>query len=326
MTSFRLICLLVLIPALTGFGQETQPAFRFLEQSSFTRLSALGGVNVSSSSGPLFFMQNPATMDSLHENSASFHYMNFPGGINWGTAGYQWAPHFKGRLAVGLQLVSYGQFDGFDQLGISTGEFSAQEFQLQASYARSSEVFTYGGSMKFIGSVLDSFQAYALALDLGVLYRHPVEDFRLSFVVKNLGFPISSYLPDQKLSLPSDVRFGASFKPKYMPLRFHWTVRNLSAEEQTLDSPESLGRKAFEKMVWGVEILPSENFSIQVGYNQLIRRQFSGQTGSGTAGFSGGLAFRVKQFEFSYARAFYHLAGASNLFGVSTNFKKKRTF
>ncbi|MFC3878622.1 type IX secretion system protein PorQ [Algoriphagus namhaensis] len=321
-----LLWLILTVPVFQALGQTSQTAFQFVKQSSFTRLSGLGGVNLTSTTDPLFFLQNPASLDSTNENIGSFHYLNFPGGINWGTAGYQWAPEFGGQFAIGLQFVSYGTFDGFDQFGISTGEFSALEFNLQAGYARKRGVFTYGASIKLLGSFLESYQAYALVFDFGVNYKHPVEDFRLGMTVRNLGLSLGTYLPDQKLRLPQDVRFGASFKPKYMPLRFHWTLRNLNSTEQNLEQVEGFGRQAFEKMVWGVEILPAETVSLMVGYNQLIRNQFTGNSGAAAAGFSGGFAFRVKQFEFSYSRAFYNVAGASNLFGISTNFINRRAF
>ncbi len=326
MHKLRILGLLFLVPMVTALAQDRELAFQFLDQPSFTRLSSMGGVNATSNSELLFFMQNPASLEEENTNVASFHYLNFPGGINWGSAGYQWTPGFKGQMAVGLQLVSYGEFEGFDRFGVSTGDFSAQEFNLQVSYARRKGVFNYGASVKLLGSILESYQAYAVAIDLGVIYDHPEEDLRFGFVVKNLGAPISSYLPEQKLRLPTDVRFGASFKPKYMPIRFSWTLRNLNSNERGIEEPESFGRQALEKMVWAAEIIPSENFSLQVGYNQLIRRQFSGNSGAGASGFSGGFAFRVKSFELSYARSFYNVAGASNVFGVSTNLKKKRSF
>lgn len=292
-----------------------------------TKLAGLGGVNLTSTSDPLFFSQNPSSMDSSSLGRASFHYMRFPGKVNWGSMAYQWEPSYGGQLAVGMQFVSYGQFEGFDELGVSTGDFSAQEFVLQVGYSRKCGVFTYGLTAKFLGSVLESYQAYAFAFDFGVSYQHPSEDLRLGLVVRNLGFPINAYLEAQKLSLPQDIRFGASFKPKYMPLRFHWTVRNLNSQEQFISrDSQSFGSRAFEKMVWAVEVLPSPNFSIQLGYNQLIRREFEGSTSSGAAGFSGGFSFRVKSFELSYGRTFYQIAGASNLFGVTTSFNKKRSF
>ena len=319
--------ILVILQVNSVFGQEKPIAFRFIDQASMTKLAGLGSVNLTSTSDPLFFSQNPSSMDSSSLGKGSFHYMSFPGKVNWGSSAYQWKPRHGGQLALGMQFVSYGQFDGFDEFGVATGDFSAQEFALQAGYSRKQGVFTYGLTAKFLASILDSYQAFALAFDFGLTYQHPSEDFRLGLVLRNLGFPISTYLEGQKLSLAQDIRFGASFKPKYMPIRFHWTVRNLRSQEEYISREiQSFGSKAFEKMVWGVEVLPSPNFSLLIGYNQLIRREFESSTGSGAAGFSGGFSFRMKSFEFSYARAFYQIAGSSNLFGVTTSFNKKRSF
>jgi hypothetical protein len=79
-------------------------------------------------------------------------------------------------------------------------------------------------------------------------------------------------------------------------------------------------------LVFGAEILAHENFDLRLGYNHLIRREFVGSGGFGSAGLTGGFAFRVKQFEFSYARMLYNVSRGAHLFGITTNIRELRTF
>lgn len=316
-------------------GQSSHAAFQFVDHPSYTRLASLGGVNITAQSDPLMFLSNPALLDSSNLFHPALHYLNFPGGINAATLGYSFSGFSNGIIGVGIQYFNYGELQGFDDLGLPTGGFLANEFAISTSYARQTGIFNYGGSIKLMGSVLDSFQAYAIAFDFGVNYQHPAQDLTLAINLRNLGFNVKNYIDEQNLQLPTDVRIGASFKPEHAPFRFHLTLRNLQAREMDFYNPNiidenqrnSIGASIFRRAVFGVEIIPSEYFNLQMGYNHLIRREFDTTIGAGSAGFTGGLAFKMKQFEFSYARMFYHVPGGSNVIGVSSIINnKKRSF
>ncbi|SNS55052.1 hypothetical protein SAMN06295967_11266 [Belliella buryatensis] len=315
-------------------AQTSQAAFNFVDHPSQAKLAALGGVNLTAGNDPLMFLSNPALLDSSRLNTPAFHYLNFPGGINVATLGYNFEGFSDGIIGIGLQYFNYGDFQGFNDLGQSTGEFNANEFALIVGYSKSQGVFRYGTNLKLLGSVLESFQAYALVMDFGVNYHHPEQDLVLAFNLRNIGFNIKNYIEGQNLQLPTDFRVGASYKPEYAPFRFHLSLRNLQGREVDFFIPdpfrnnEELGTvdQMFRRVVFGVEILPSEHFNLRLGYNHLIRKEFETANGAGAGGFSGGFSFMVKQFELSYSRMFYNIPGGSNVFGITTTINKKRTF
>jgi hypothetical protein len=315
-------------------AQTSRSAYNFIDNPSFTKLAGLGGVNITSGNDVLMFTSNPALLDSTSIDSPAFHYLNFPGGIHVATLGYNIQASNGGVFGVALQYFDYGNFEGFDAIGMPTGDFGANEFSFIIGYAQQLGVFRYGGNAKILGSVLEGYQAYAFAFDFGVNYYHPDKDLVLGLNVRNMGFNLSTYIVGQKLQLPSDVRFGGSFKPEYAPFRFHITLRNLNGREDDFYFPNpSVNREAvstidkmFRRAVFGVEVLPSENFTVRLGYNHLIRKEFGTSNGAGSGGFSGGFAFKVKKFELSYSRMFYNIPGGSNVFGVSTAINEWRTF
>ncbi len=315
-------------------SQASQSAFNFIENPSFTKLAGLGGVNLTAGSDPLMFTANPALLDSSGVHIPSFQYLHFPGGINVATVGYNFYGIGNGVLGIGLQYFDYGKFDGYDDVGIATGEFNANEFALILGYGLQQGIFNYGANVKLLGSVLEGYQAYAIAFDLGVNLKHPEHDLVVGILARNIGFGIKNYLEGESLQLPSDLRVGGSFKPPYAPFRIHLALRNLQGREVDFYIPDpfktneglSFPDKLFRRMVIGIEAMPTENFHLRLGYNHLIRKEFKASTGAGAGGFSGGFAFKVKKFELSYSRMFYNVPGGSNIFGITSAILDKRTF
>jgi hypothetical protein len=74
-------------------------------------------------------------------------------------------------------------------------------------------------------------------------------------------------------------------------------------------------------VVIGAEFLPTKNFSIMGSYNYERRQELKDPVKVSTVGFSWGFGLRIKQFNLSYARARYHLAGSPNNITISTNLR-----
>jgi hypothetical protein len=312
---------------------QAHRSFSFLDLPGIAGQAALGGVNYTLTEDPLMFLANPALLDSAHRHFLSVHYQNFPGGLHIGTVGYQWEGSEKWEFGAGLQYLNYGEFKGFDDTGFPLGTFHANEFAISGGVSRKEGVFTYGLNLKLLGSVLESYQAYALVADLGILYTHPEEDLLITLVAKQVGTVLTTYVQGQSLRLPSDVSVGISYRAENMPIRFHTSIRNLlDHREGTSFHPSwqstelSIGDRLFSRVVVGAEILAHQQVQLRVGYNHLIRREFSSGGGQGLGGFTGGFNIDAGKFAIAYSRLFYHVAGATHLFGVSTNLNQWRKF
>ena len=321
---------MVILVSVQASSQSSGRPFDFADQPSFTALAGLGGVNLTSSADPLMFLSNPALSDSIHQKKIAIHYLNFPGDIQVATLGYLLAGPMESTLSLGLQYFNYGTFEGYDDTGFQLGTFNANEFAFTAGLSKTFGVFRYGLNARLLGSVMESYQAYALAMDLGITYRHPIEDLVLAVVAKQVGGVLKNYFENYPLSLQADIRIGGSYKAANMPIRFHLSARNLLGDADALtviqQEAQPLGERIFRRVVLGAEVLLHESVQLRAGYNHLIGKEFATTGGQGMGGFSGGLLFSSKKFAFSYSRMFYRVPGGTHLMGISTNLNELRKF
>ena len=318
-----------------------QRSFDFLNIPGDARTAALGGANVSLADGDVnSIAQNPALLDSAMHNHLSLSYLNYLGGVNFSNLSYARTLEKYGHWGVNLKYINYGSITSYDPSGFELGTFNSNEFVLAISHGRETGVFSLGGSLKFALSDIAGFKANALLLDIGGAFKHPEKDLTAGLVIRNLGVVLNDYDELSQSDLPFDVQLGVSFKPEYMPFRFSATAYHLyqsdiaffdprgNINDQTGSEP-GVADKIFRHLVFAAEFVPSKNFNIRVGYNHLMRRELRQQEASGGAGFSFGLMFRVKAFEFAYSKALYHLAGSTNHLTLTSNFnrliRKKQT-
>ncbi len=339
MFRFKLISLLIAICPLISNGQiGGENAFEYLNIPNNTRLAGLGGVGVSIMDWDVnTIFSNPASLNPEMDKHLSFNYLSYYADINLNSVAYAHEIEGVGMLSMGVSKIGYGKIESYDPSGNELGEFDPGEWMIQTGYARMINNFSLGANLKLAFSNIAGYRASALLVDIGGVFKHPEEDLRIGLVFKNVGFISSDYLDTSNSSLPFDVQAGVSFKPKYMPVRFHLTAYQLGRGDITYYNPHDPddhdGPDTFDKVMShfsiGGEFLVSKNLNLRFGYNHLIRQELRLENTSGGAGFSGGLMIRIKAFEFSYTRSWYHVSGGINQFGLTSDFnslfRKKTT-
>ena len=93
--------------------------------------------------------------------------------------------------------------------------------------------FYYGVNAKFIYSSIADRSSSALALDLGLNYNVPAQEFSVGFAILNAGAQLSSYY-STKEDLPLDFTIGASKKLTYLPLRLSLDFHRLNDSQSNL--------------------------------------------------------------------------------------------
>ena len=115
-----------------------------------------------------------------------------------------------------------------------------------------------------------------------------------------------------------------------MPFRFSMTLHSLVNGDITYyyrvdgfneDEP-SVVDKVMSHVVIGTEVVIHRNFSALVGYNHQRRKDLRLPSTSGGAGFSFGARLAVNVFTLTYSRVQYHVAGGSNTFTLSADFRR----
>jgi len=325
-----LLFYLIIFPIFVQAQFGGRRSFEFINLPSNARTAALGGVNVSHFENNVDgFLSNPALLDSMESGSIALTHLGFLADVSLNNLAY--AREFKnvGVIGFGIQYMNFGQFDGYDQSGIETGKFHADEFAFVVGYSHRISVFSLGMNLKFAGTGIESYRATALMVDIGGQFKHPERDFAVGLTFKNLGFYLSDYTSTANSQIPFDVQLGITFKPEYMPVRFSITSYKLYKGDLTFFDPSSEAilvntkagafDKVFRHFNIGTEFLFHKNFHLRAGYNHLIRKELRLDAKSGGAGISFGFVMRIKTFELAYTRAIYHVAGGGNYFTVSTN-------
>lgn len=327
--SFRniLLVLFLSVPNLALAQLGGQRAFEFLNIPANARLSALGGVNISSGfDDPAMVTSNPAFVNSAWDNRLVVNWLNYFADISEYSVNYSKEFQNLGVWTANLSYMDYGSFERLDEIGFPSGTFSVAEFAFSLSHSRQFGAFSVGSSIKLAVSDIADFDATALMFDFGGTFKHPEKDLTFAMAVKNLGVLLSDYTDESGSQLPLDVQLGITYKPEFMPFRFSLTARNLNRENATYYDPSNGGNEApgladqiFRRVVFGTELIIHDNFQVRLGYNHLIRQELKMETASGGAGFSFGFMMKIKRFEFSYGRALYHTAGGSNVLQLNTD-------
>jgi hypothetical protein len=158
----------------------------------------------------------------------------------------------------------------------------------------------------------------------------------VALVARNIGGQLTTYYEDGNHEpIPFNLQAGISTRLRYAPVIFSLTMQHLSnwdlgyseAEEESLENwhelQESFAKQIMRHAVLGVEILPSDNFSIRAGYNFQRRQELKFDERLSTVGFSLGFGLKVKRFRLDFATSRFHLAGSSNLFSLAINLNER---
>lgn len=292
------------------FAQNT---FEFLRLDMSPRAAALGGSYVASNDDPNVIFYNPAGINFLENRPASFSFVKHLVDINSASLTYSQEFDEIGRFGIGVQYINYGTFTEADASGNELGEFGANEFALLVGYGNElDENFYYGANVKFIYSGIADYSATGVALDLGLHYALPDDDWNFGLSFLNIGTQLSSYF-DSKEELPLDIRFGLTKQLAHTPFKFYASLNRLNEDY------ENFGDR-FKQVTVGAEIKFSSPLRIRIGYENEKRKEYKVGSSSGLAGFNLGLGFKVSDYTIDYAFSSMGSIGALHRFGVSTTF------
>lgn len=319
-------------------GGET--TYQFLELTNSARLAALGGnqIALTDTSDLNLPFHNPALLHQGMNSQVLVNYVNYFMDINYGYASYARSFDGIGNFALGMHYINYGEFKEATELGELTGNFfNAAEYALNMIYSSQYKRLSYGANLKPVFSVFESYRSFGLAADLGVNFSSKDSMTHVALVARNIGGQITTYYEDGNHEpIPFNLQAGISTRLKYAPVVFSLTMQHLTnwdlgwseeEDEQTLENmyerQESFAKQIMRHAVLGVEILPSNNFTLRAGYNYQRRQELKFDERLSTVGFSMGFGLKIKRFRLDFATSRFHLAGSSNLFSLAINLNER---
>ncbi len=343
LTTVCLSC--VLVSPVWGQVAGGQRTMEFLRLPTGPHVSALGGINVSNPDKDISLaMQNPSLMRPGLHNNLGLNYNAYYSGISLANLQYGYhLPKLQTSFLLGVQYLNYGNFVRTDNLGISNGDFKANEYAVTIGASRRyKDKWRYGASVKYAQSTLADKNAYAALADVGITYMDTTNLVTVGAVAKNMGVMLKKYNGNNPGEpLPFDLQIGITKRFRYVPLRllttvhhlYEWDIRyddpalaqnnNLFGNVDSNAKPKTyFADKLFRHFIFGAEILIGKRLLVTASYNHLHRSEMVLKDKTGMAGFAYGLGIDLNKFQVNFARSHYHIAGAYNEFGLTMSLNK----
>ncbi len=305
--------------------------FNFLKLPASPQLSALGGINVSAISDDAgLAFHNPSLLSANMNGQMQVAFQGMVGDIRQlhMVTAYR-HEKLSTNFAFGINYIHYGTLTSADDAGNQLGDFRPQDYVVQLSASREySASVTYGLTLKYIHSRYGIYHALGIAMDAALSY-HDSSGLQASLVLKNMGMQLDPYQGTEAGDLPFDIQLGITKKLKNAPLQFSLTAQqmhrfdilyndSLFNRDNGQAQKSSTAAKLARHLVFGVQVFPSKNLEVSVGYNVLRRAEMNMTAlANGLNGFSFGGGFHFKKIAFRYARAYYQPGKASNHVGLN---------
>ena len=316
--------------------------YEFLNLPHTAKATSMGGYahpSMDADLGMTFLIPSLLPLQPGHQLSLNF--VDYFDDINYGTVGFSKYFEGVGHFSGFIQYISYGHFTEADETGMITGSFSADESSLQLGWGRAlNENFSIGSNVKLIYSSFDRYQSMGIATDISMAYVNREHLLTASLVARNIGRQITQYHEGGREPLPFELLAGVSKQLTNAPFRFSLTAHNLQRFDLTYqptvlwDSQDNLGQnmgtangdhslpdKLMRHLVFGIEFLPFDSFSFNMGYNYRRRQELKVDSRMSTVGFSWGFAVKISRFGFHYGRSNHHLAGSPNHITITTDLR-----
>ena len=313
--------------------------YQFLNLVTSPRQAALGGKVITIYDNDVNQAHyNPATINEEMDNNLALNYGSYFKEVTYGTASYAYTydRHLQ-TFQAGVNYVNYGSFEGYDENGQPTSNFTGSEVALSVGYAYNIPYtdIHIGASAKLISSTLESYHSLGGALDIGAVFIDEKNDINWALVIRNIGTQFSSYNGVSE-RLPLEIIAGVSQELENVPIRWHLTLENLqqwniafvnpSQSQSSLDGQKKKKKVSFvnntlRHVIMGVELFPKKAFNLRVGYNFRRAEELRLLEQRNFSGVSLGFGLKMNKLKFNYSYSRYTLAGNTSLFGLTMNFQ-----
>lgn len=207
--------------ALLASGAQAQGTGRSLDIQPGGRQNGLGaaGVALSDDANGVTWW-NPAGLGFVQKPAVDLTYAQLVPGlasdVSYNYLAYAQPVEGWGAFGIGIVFLSYGESEGTDANGTSTGTFGSNEFSPAIYYGtRILPDFSIGASLKYIRIQLAPDDQRGIGttfgLDLGALYQIPAAGLRLGVNLQNLGPSVTFINEDQASPLSRNLKTGLAW-------------------------------------------------------------------------------------------------------------------
>ncbi len=291
-------------------AQSGSTAYEFLTIPVSAHSAALGGQNVSILDDDVTLVfDNPALLSNVSDKMLNLDYTSYISGTKKLGAAFAKTINDRASWSLGALLLNYGSMTETNGNGDELGSFSAKDIAVQGSFAYMLTDYWSGGvSAKVLTSSYADYSSVALGVDLGLNYCDEAKGVSLSIVGHNLGGQVDP-LYETNEALPFDLSVGLSKCLANAPLRLSFTFDDITNRYKGT---------FIQHFILGVDVLPSKNSWIALGYNFRRAKEMKVADGSAHwAGLSLGAGINIKKFKIGAAWGKYHMAASSLVLNAS---------
>ncbi|MFH1353330.1 MAG: PorV/PorQ family protein [bacterium] len=192
---------------LSAAGNGTSGA-QFLKIGVGARAVAMGEAYAGMEGDINSIYWNPAGLSGIDNPQTSFSHTAWFQNIKREnlTSGY---PTASGFMALGINYLTAGGIDKYDNAGDSTGEsYAPADMLMTFAYSKKMKKVSIGSNLKYISSNIDGEIATAIGADFGGIYRK--NKLNIGLAVQNLGTKMK-FVKDE-FSLPLNIKLGGAYK------------------------------------------------------------------------------------------------------------------
>lgn len=298
--------------SLLVYSQESQTAYNFLRLPVSAHVAALGGDNITlTENDATLIFHNPALIQQVDDRTLNLNMMTYMQGTVTGSASFVKAFGTRGTWGVSGRYLDYGKMKETDDQGKQTGTFGARDVAIGGTFAYGLTEHISGGiTAKLVASYISNFSSLATAVDLGLNYYDPDNEWSISAVARNLGGQLEAFEDDFE-RMPLDLQLGVSKRLIGSPLRLTATLVRLN------DWEYGIGKH----LVVGADVILSNQFYLAAGYNAMRASEMKVSNGDEMsthgAGLSLGGGIQLQKLKLHVAYAKYHVSASSLLINIS---------
>ncbi|MCL1938155.1 MAG: type IX secretion system protein PorQ [Candidatus Azobacteroides sp.] len=309
------------------WAQEGKAGFEYLLLPQSVHSSALGGANISLIENDVsLIFDNPSLLGPEMDLTFQASYLDYVSDIRMGNVVFTKASGERSAWGIGALYSHYGAMQETTEENLVLGSLTANDICGSIFFSHDLNDKIRGGiSGKFFYSNYYHNTAIGLGVDLGLSYYDSDRGFSIGLVGKNIGRQIKAY-EEEIAGLPWDIQLGITKTLNHAPVRF--SITGVYLKQWKLNSVRG-GNDSFFKtlgkhLILGVDLIPSDNFWIGVGYNVKRGSDMYMEEGNKLGGFSAGAGLRLKAFSFGCAVGKYNTAATSFMFSVATSFAEMK--
>ena len=294
------------------YSQESQTAYNFLRLPVSAHVAALGGDNITlTENDATLIFHNPALIQQVDDRTLNLNMMTYMQGTVTGSASFVKAFGTRGTWGVSGRYLDYGKMKETDDQGKQTGTFGARDVAIGGTFAYGLTEHISGGiTAKLVASYISNFSSLATAVDLGLNYYDPDNEWSISAVARNLGGQLEAFEDDFE-RMPLDLQLGVSKRLIGSPLRLTATLVRLN------DWEYGIGKH----LLVGADVILSNQFYFAAGYNAMRASEMKVSNGDEMsthgAGLSLGGGIQLQKLKLHVAYAKYHVSASSLLINIS---------